>query len=86
MIPNSSKYPPLPSVPKGSLKVICRDFRATDLERVNKKPYLHVGDVVAVPRSTEEFIPKSQDEDVFDHLLTKIVVDTENLLLLPIRF
>ncbi len=50
------------------------------------KPYLHVGDVVAVPRSTEEFIPKSQDEDVFDHLLTKIVVDTENLLLLPIRF
>lgn len=40
--------------------------------------------MVAVPCSVEELVAESEDEDVLDHLLTKIVVDTEDLFLLPV--
>ena len=40
--------------------------------------------MVAVPGSVEELVAESQDEDVLDHLLTEVVVDTEDLLLLPV--
>lgn len=40
--------------------------------------------MVAVPCSVEELVAESQDEDVLDHLLTEVVVDTEDLLLLPV--
>lgn len=42
--------------------------------------------MVAVPRSTEEFITETQDEDVLDHLFAKIMVDTEDLFFRPVRF
>jgi hypothetical protein len=46
--------------------------------------YLNVVDVVTVPVGAEEFIAKSENQDVLDHLLTKVVVNTEDLLLLPV--
>lgn len=47
--------------------------------------YLHVVNVVAVPGSAEELIAKSQDQDVLDHLLAQVVVDSEDLILGPVR-
>jgi hypothetical protein len=46
--------------------------------------YLNIVDVVAVPVGAEELVAKSEDQDVLDHLLTEVVVDTEDLLLLPV--
>jgi hypothetical protein len=40
--------------------------------------------MVTVPCSVEELVAKPQDENVLDHLLTEVVVNTENLLLLPV--
>jgi hypothetical protein len=40
--------------------------------------------VVTVPCSVEELVAESQNEDVLDHLLTEIMVDAEDLLLLPV--
>ena len=40
---------------------------------------------MTVPCGVEEFVPKPQNQDVLDHLLTEVVVDTEDLLLLPVR-
>lgn len=46
--------------------------------------YLNVVDVVAVPVGAEELVAESKDQDVLDHLLTEVVVDTEDLLFLPV--
>lgn len=46
--------------------------------------YLNVIDVMAVPCCVEKFVAEPQDQDVLDHLLTKVVVDPEDLFLLPI--
>jgi len=46
---------------------------------------LDVVDVVTVPCGVEELVAKSQDKNVLDHLLTEVVVNTEDLLLLPVR-
>jgi hypothetical protein len=54
------------------------------LRRTDCIQYLNVIDVVAVPRSVEELVAESQNQDVLNHLLTEVVVDAENLLLLPI--
>lgn len=40
--------------------------------------------MVAVPRSAEELVTESQNENVLHHLLSEVVVDTEDLLLLPV--
>jgi hypothetical protein len=48
--------------------------------------HLNVVDVVTIPSSPEEFIPKSEYKDVLDHLFSKVVVNTENLVLPPIWF
>jgi len=45
---------------------------------------LNVVNVVAVPVGTHELVAESHDENVLDHLLAKIVVDTEDLLLVPV--
>lgn len=42
--------------------------------------------MVAVPGSTEEFITETQDKDVLDHLFAEIVINTEDFVLLPVRF
>lgn len=39
---------------------------------------------MAVPRSAEELVTESQNENVLHHLLSEVVVDTEDLLLLPV--
>jgi hypothetical protein len=46
--------------------------------------YLHVVDMVSVPGGAEELISKSQDQDVLDHLLTQVVVNSENFVLGPV--
>lgn len=46
---------------------------------------LNVIDVVTVPGSTEEFVSESENQQIFDHLLTEIVVDTEKLIFVPVR-
>lgn len=52
--------------------------------RCSSQTYLNVVDVVTVPGSVEELVAKAHDEDVLDHLLTQVVVDTEDLLFLPV--
>ena len=47
--------------------------------------YLNIGDVIAVPCSPEELISEPEYEQVLDHFLPEIVVDSEELLFLPIR-
>lgn len=49
------------------------------------RSYLNVIDVVTVPGGVEEFVSEAHDKDVLDHLLTQVVVDTEDLLFLPVR-
>ena len=48
--------------------------------------YLNVVDMVSIPGSTKELVTESQDEQIFNHLLSKVMVDTENFLLPPVRF
>lgn len=45
---------------------------------------LDIVDVVAVPCRIEKLVAKPQNQDVLDHLLTEVVVDTEDLLLFPV--
>ncbi len=40
--------------------------------------------MVAVPGGIEELVSKSHNKDVLDHLLSKVVVNTENFLFLPV--
>lgn len=40
--------------------------------------------MVAVPGGIEELVTKSHNKDVLDHLLSKVVVDTEDFLFLPV--
>lgn len=40
--------------------------------------------MVAVPSCAKEFVAKSEDENVLDHLLSEVVVNAENLLFLPV--
>jgi hypothetical protein len=46
--------------------------------------YLNIIDVVAVPCCAEKFVSEPEDQDVLDHLLTKVVVNTEKLVLRPV--
>lgn len=41
--------------------------------------------MVAVPGRSEELIAESQDQQIFDHLLSQIVVNAEDLFLPPVR-
>jgi hypothetical protein len=41
---------------------------------------------MAVPGGPEEFVSEPQDENILDHLLSQIVIDSEDFLLLPVRF
>jgi len=52
--------------------------------RYSLQTYLNVVDVVTVPGGVEELVAKAHDENVLDHLLTQVVVDTEDLLFLPV--
>jgi hypothetical protein len=63
------------------VKVAPTAFRAEGLFEGN----LYAVDVVAVPCGTKEFVAESENQQVFDHLLAKVVVDTEDLLLGPVR-
>jgi hypothetical protein len=45
---------------------------------------LNVVDVVTVPGGAQEGVAKAHDQDVLDHLLAQVVVDTEDLFLLPV--
>lgn len=47
-------------------------------------PYLNVVDVVTVPGGVEELVTEAHNEDVLDHLLTQVVVNTEDLIFLPV--
>lgn len=46
---------------------------------------LNIINVVPVPGSTEKLVTESEDEQVLDHFLAEVVVDTENFFLSPIR-
>ena len=47
--------------------------------------HLNIVDVVPVPGGAKELVSKSQDENVLDHLLAQVVIDTEYLVLYPVR-
>lgn len=40
--------------------------------------------MVTVPRRVEELIAEPQNENVLDHLLTQVMINAEDLLLLPV--
>jgi hypothetical protein len=46
---------------------------------------LNIVDVVSVPGGAQERVTETQDQNVLYHLLAEVVVDTEQLVLLPIR-
>jgi hypothetical protein len=46
---------------------------------------LNIVDVVSVPGGAQERVTETQDQNVLHHLLAEVVVDTEQLVLLPIR-
>lgn len=50
------------------------------------RTYLNVVDVVTVPCSVEELVTEPQDQNVLNHLLAEIVVNTEDLIFLPVGF
>ncbi|KAI6754287.1 hypothetical protein HG530_012801 [Fusarium avenaceum] len=45
---------------------------------------LDVVDVLSVPCGAEEGVTESEDQNVLDHLLSKVVVNSEQLLLVPV--
>jgi hypothetical protein len=45
---------------------------------------LHAGNVMSAPVGAKELVSESEDEQVLDHLLTKVVVDTVDFFLFPI--
>jgi hypothetical protein len=45
---------------------------------------LNVVDMLSVPCGAEEGVTKSEDQNVLDHLLAKVVVNSEQLLLVPV--
>ena len=47
--------------------------------------YLDIVYVVSVPRGAKELVAKSEDEDILDHLLSEVVVDSEQFIFLPVR-
>lgn len=42
--------------------------------------------MVSIPGRVEKLIPESENEDVFHHLLSEVMVDTEDLVFSPVRF
>ena len=49
------------------------------------RAHLHVVDVISIPRGAEELVAEAENQDVLDHLLPQVMVDPEDLLLLPVR-
>jgi hypothetical protein len=45
---------------------------------------LHIIDVMAVPGGAKEGVSKTKNENVLDHFLAKVVIDAEELILLPV--
>jgi hypothetical protein len=45
---------------------------------------LHVVNMVSVPGCAKEFVSESQDENVLYHLLAQVMIDTEDLILMPV--
>ena len=40
---------------------------------------------MTVPGGIEEFVSETHDEDILNHLLAQIMIDTEDLIFLPVR-
>jgi hypothetical protein len=70
-------------VPNGSLNEIYSWLEISTT--LNDSTYLYVIDVVSIPGGTEKLVTKSQDKNVLDHLLAKVVVNSENLVFGPVR-
>lgn len=47
--------------------------------------YLDVVYVVSIPSRSKEFIAESQNQDIFNHLLPEVVVDSVKLIFFPVR-
>ena len=47
-------------------------------------PYLNVIDVVPVPGCAKELVTESENENVLDHLLTQVVVNSVELIFRPV--
>ena len=65
------------------MKEICKVL-ATSIE-TRHATHLDIVNVVSVPGSAKEFVSKSQNENVFDHFLAQVMVNSEDLVLDPIR-
>lgn len=57
------------------------NIAASSVESTN----LHIVDVMTVPRGIEKLVSEPENEDVLNHLLTQVVVNSVDLLLLPVR-
>jgi hypothetical protein len=69
-IANDAKLVKISATPLGTERLLERD--------------LHVVDVVPVPGGTQERVAESQNEDILHHLLAQVMVDAEELVLLPV--
>ena len=49
-----------------------------------RSAYLYVVDVVPVPGGAKELVTKPQNQNILDHLLAQVVVNSENLILSPV--
>ena len=61
--------------------LLCVSFSLSTLRWVS---YLDVVDVVPVPGCAKELVTEPENQDVLDHFLTKVVVNTEELILCPV--
>ena len=46
--------------------------------------YLNIVDMIPIPCRAKEFVTESKDENILHHLLSEIVVDSENLIFIPV--
>jgi hypothetical protein len=71
-ISNDTKLVKVPTTSLGSKRLLEGD--------------LDIVDVISVPGCPKELVAKPQNQNVLDHFLSKVMINTENLLLFPVGF
>lgn len=85
-ITDDAKFVEVATTAFGTERLLERDLKQLELVYSTRRtPYLNIIDVVAIPGSVEESVAKAHNEDVLDHFLTQVVVNTEDFLFLPVR-
>jgi hypothetical protein len=85
-IANDTKFIKVASSPFGSEWLFERDLIPREIRSSTRLlgSYLDVINVVPIPCGAKEFIPESQNQNVLDHLLAQIMVNSEDFILGPV--